>query len=209
MSWFIGPGADLWHTAAKAVLLFVTAVVGFRFGERRTFAQLAPFDFVAVVSTGAIVGRTATAPDAAFSVGAVAQVVVLLTHRVVARLRRWTPVAALVDQPVRLLIADGAVRDDELRRTGLTRDDLYGILRTRGVQRGAPVAPGSGAVSARPFRGCPTRVGVPCGVLRAPGRPGTGAPRHCREPGPWSGPRPRRPRRASWPRSARPGYRRG
>lgn len=139
MSWFVGPGADLWHTAIKAVLLFVTAVVGFRFGERRTFAQLAPFDFVAVVSAGAIVGRTATAADAAFLVGAVALVCVLLTHRVVARLRRFTPIAALVDQPVRLLIADGVLQDGELRRSGLTHDDLYGVLRVHQVHRVADV----------------------------------------------------------------------
>jgi uncharacterized membrane protein YcaP (DUF421 family) len=139
MTWIVGPGADLWHTAVKAVLLFLVAVVGFRFGERRTFAQLAPFDFVAVVSVGAIVGRTATAQDAAFLVGVVALVAVLVTHRVVARLRRHRSVAALVDQPVRLLIAEGRLQDDELRRSGLTRDDVHGALRTRGVVRESDV----------------------------------------------------------------------
>lgn len=133
--WLVGQGTDLWHTAVKGALLFLVAVVGFRFGERRTFAQLAPFDFVAVVSVGAIVGRTATAQDAAFLVGVVALVAVLLTHRLVARLRRYRPVAALVDQPVRLLIADGRLQEGELRRSGLTRDDLHGALRTRGVAR--------------------------------------------------------------------------
>jgi uncharacterized membrane protein YcaP (DUF421 family) len=139
MTWFVGQGTDLWHTAVKAVLLFLVAVVGFRFGERRTFAQLAPFDFVAVVSVGAIVGRTATARDAAFLVGVVALVAVLVTHRVVARLRRHRPVAALVDQPLRLLIADGRTQESELRRSGLTRDDLYGVLRNHGVAREADV----------------------------------------------------------------------
>jgi len=133
MTWLVGQGADLWHTAVKAALLFLVAVVGFRFGERRTFAQLAPFDFVAVVSVGAIVGRTATAQDAAFLVGVVALVAVLLTHRLVARLRRHRPVAALVDQPLRLLIADGRLQEGELLRSGLTHDDLQGVLRTRGI----------------------------------------------------------------------------
>jgi uncharacterized membrane protein YcaP (DUF421 family) len=139
MTWFVGHGADLWHTAVKAVLLFLVAVVGFRFGERRTFAQLAPFDVVAVVSVGAIVGRTATAQSTAFLVGVVALVAVLITHRVVARLRRHRPVAALVDQPVRLLIADGRLQEGEMRRSGLTLDDLHGVLRTRGIAREADV----------------------------------------------------------------------
>jgi uncharacterized membrane protein YcaP (DUF421 family) len=139
MTWLVGQGTDLWHTAVKAALLFLVAVVGFRFGERRTFAQLAPFDFVAVVSVGAIVGRTATAQDTAFLVGVVALVVVLLTHRVVARLRRHRPVAALVDQPVRLLIAEGRLQQGELRRSGLTREDLHGVLRIHGIASEADV----------------------------------------------------------------------
>jgi uncharacterized membrane protein YcaP (DUF421 family) len=139
MNRFLGSGTDLWQTALKAALLFLTAVVGFRFGERRTFAQLAPFDFVALVSAGAIIGRTATSSNTAFLVGAVALVALLVAHRVVARLRRWAPLAGLVDQPVLLLIAEGAVQDGELGRSGLTRADLYAILRTRGIRRLADV----------------------------------------------------------------------
>ena len=35
MLWLVGSGAVLLHTVVKSVLLFVTAVVGFRLGERR------------------------------------------------------------------------------------------------------------------------------------------------------------------------------
>jgi uncharacterized membrane protein YcaP (DUF421 family) len=56
-------------------------LVGFRLGERRTLAELAAFDFVAVISVGAIIGRTATAADSAFLPGAIALASILLTHR--------------------------------------------------------------------------------------------------------------------------------
>ena len=135
MSWLIGPGADVWQAAVKAVLLSLTAVVGFRFGERRTFAELAPFDIVVVISAGAVVGRTATAGGTSFVVGAAALVALLVTHRAVGWLRRYRPIAAVVDQPIRLLIANGKVDERELNRTGLTRADLYGVLRTSGVRR--------------------------------------------------------------------------
>jgi uncharacterized membrane protein YcaP (DUF421 family) len=135
MSWLVGPGADVWQAAVKVVLLFVTAVVGFRFGVRRTFAELAPLDIVAVISAGAIVGRTATAAGTAFLVGVAALAVLLVTHRAVGRLRRYRPIAAVVDQPIRLLVANGKIDERELYRTGLTREDLYGVLRTRGVRR--------------------------------------------------------------------------
>jgi uncharacterized membrane protein YcaP (DUF421 family) len=51
--------------AITAFTLFVTAAVLFRFKERRTLAEFAPYDWVAAVAVGAIVGRTATAADAA------------------------------------------------------------------------------------------------------------------------------------------------
>lgn len=139
MTWLVGPGADIWQAAVKVVLLFLTAVVGFRFGVRRTFAELAPFDIVAVISAGAVVGRTATAGGTAFLVGAAALVALLVTHRAVGWLRRYRPIAAVVDQPIRLLIANGKVDERELYRTGLTREDLYGVLRTRGVRQLADV----------------------------------------------------------------------
>ena len=59
-----------WHTAVhaaiKAAALFLTAAATFRLTTRRTMAQLAPFDWVAAVAVGAIVGRTATASDASW-----------------------------------------------------------------------------------------------------------------------------------------------
>ncbi|MGK5451439.1 DUF421 domain-containing protein [Streptomyces radiopugnans] len=135
MSWLIGDAAMLLHTAVKAVLLFAVAVIGFRLGERRTLAELAAFDFVAVVSVGAIIGRTATATDSSFLAGAVALTVILPAHRAVTRLRRRPGPARLIDQPVRLLMLDGRLRDAELRRSGLTEDDVLAVLRRHGVRR--------------------------------------------------------------------------
>jgi hypothetical protein len=127
--WLVGSGAVLLHTVVKSVLLFVTAVVGFRLGERRTLAELAAFDFVAIISVGAIIGRTATAADSAFLTGAIALATILLTHRLITRLRYRPTFARLVDQQLRLLVVDGELRHDELRKTGLTEADVLAVLR--------------------------------------------------------------------------------
>jgi uncharacterized membrane protein YcaP (DUF421 family) len=137
--WLVGSGAVLLHTVVKSVLLFVTAVVGFRLGERRTLAELAAFDFVAVISVGAIIGRTATAADSALLTGAIALATVLLTHRLITRLRYRPTFARLVDQQLGLLVVDGELRHDELRKTGLTEADVLAVLRQRGVHRLADV----------------------------------------------------------------------
>ncbi|MFH9818249.1 DUF421 domain-containing protein [Streptomyces sp. NPDC017230] len=139
MSWLVGDGTTLWHTAIKAVLLFLVAVAGFRLGERRTLAELAAFDFAAVVSVGAVIGRTSTAADTSFLTGVVALTAILLTHRAVTRLRYRPRLARLIDQPVRLLVIDGRLQHRELRRCGLTDADVLAVLRTRGVDRLAGV----------------------------------------------------------------------
>ncbi len=133
MSWLTSNSAELGYTAAKATLMYTTAIIGLRLSERRTLAQWSTIDFVAAVAVGAIVGRTAIASTQSFVTGAVALLVLLALHRLMsfARFNRWF--AALVDRRVRLLVRDGKVLERELRRSGLTEDDLSAHLRQRGV----------------------------------------------------------------------------
>lgn len=125
-----------WHravlAAVKVTAMFLTAVIVLRLTERRTLAEFAPFDWVAAVAVGAIVGRTATATDASWLSGATALVTLLVLHSVLARLRFLGPVRRLLDPPLRVLIHDGAVDRRNLRRCGLTSDDLAAILRQHG-----------------------------------------------------------------------------
>ncbi len=127
-----------WHRAVyaalKAVALFVTAVVALRLTERRTLSQFAPFDWVAAVAAGAIVGRTATATDAPWLTGAAALVALLMAHAAVARLRFLPAVQRLVDPPLRVLIYDGTVDHRNLKRCGLTGADLEAIMRQHGYR---------------------------------------------------------------------------
>ena len=130
-------GADLWEiawTGAKAVLLYVTAVFGFRVASRRTLAEMSPFDFVAAVAVGAIVGRVPNAEDTSYLAGATTLVAVLTAHGLVVRLRQFPSFAALIDRRPVLLVAHGQVLEDELRRCGLTLGDLYAALRRQGVE---------------------------------------------------------------------------
>ncbi|GAB3849456.1 DUF421 domain-containing protein [Dactylosporangium cerinum] len=134
-----GSPHDVWWVVAKTLLLYATAVVCFRVGERRTLAEMSAFDFVAAVAAGAVVGRVPNAHDAGYLAGAATLITVLLAHRLIARLRFRPLFAKLIDHPPRLLVADGKVLDDELRRTGLTHRDLYGLLRQHGVDELASV----------------------------------------------------------------------
>lgn len=117
---------------AKTSTLFLTAVILFRFGERRTLAEFAPFDWIAAVAAGAIVGRAATASDASWLGATAALVCLLATHAAVSRLRFVPGLGRLIDPPPCVLIRDGKVLHRNVRRCGLTTSDLQAVLRQHG-----------------------------------------------------------------------------
>jgi len=134
VNYIIGHPGDLVWVAVKALALYLTAVIGFRLGERRTLAEMSPFDFVAAVAVGAVVGRVPNASDGSYLAGAVTLVVILSAHGFLTRARRVPAVAALIDHVPRLLVAHGQILDREMRRSGLTIADLYGLLRKHNVR---------------------------------------------------------------------------
>lgn len=131
--WFSSPWAELAVVAAKAILMYATALVGLRLGERRTLAQWTIIDFAAAVAIGAIVGRTAIASTQSFAVGATALLSIIVVHRLASLLRFHPLLGKLADHRVRVLVADGHVRRAQLRMCGLTDNDLFAELRLRGV----------------------------------------------------------------------------
>ncbi|GAB5898031.1 DUF421 domain-containing protein [Mycolicibacterium mageritense] len=119
-------------TAIKSTTLFVTAALLFRFTERRTLAQFAPFDWIAAVAAGAIVGRSATASDTSWLSATTALVCLLVTHALISRLRFVPRLRRFIDPAPAVLIREGEVMRRNLRRCGLTLSDLQAILRQHG-----------------------------------------------------------------------------
>lgn len=133
MGWLIGHWGGLGAVTAKAALMYVTALAALRVGERRTLAQWTIIDFATAVAMGAIIGRTAVASRQSYITGAVAVVTLVAVHRL-ASLARFNPtVGKLFDHRVRVLVDHGRIRRPQLRRCGLTDNDLYTQLRQRGI----------------------------------------------------------------------------
>ena len=120
----IGDLPTVADVAIKTSALFLTAAILFRFTERRTLAELAPFDWIAAVAAGAIVGRAATATDTAWLQATTALLCLLAAHAVLARLRLIPALCRFIDPPLVVLISDGEVNRRNLRRCGLTAADL-------------------------------------------------------------------------------------
>ena len=127
-----------WHTgdlgviAARAAMIYAVALIALRLAQRRTLAQWTAIDFAAAVATGAIIGRTAVDPKQPFVYGAVALLTLTAVHWLVSFGRYNELFAKLVDHRVRVLVHDGELRHDQLRRCGLTTNDVLSQLRQQG-----------------------------------------------------------------------------
>lgn len=128
----IGDLPTIGDTAIKTSALFVTAAILFRFTERRTLAEFAPFDWITAVAAGAIVGRAATATDTTWLAATTAVLCVLAAHALLARLRFIPALRRFIDPPTMVLISDGEVNRRNLRRCGMTAADLAAVLREHG-----------------------------------------------------------------------------
>lgn len=128
-SWLFTGGGPLAAAAAKAALMYTTALVGLRVAHRRTLARWTGIDVAAAVAVGAIVGRTAVASSEPLSVGVVALLVVLIAHALVTFARYIPRVAKLTDHRVRILVDHGRLRRRQLLVCGLTQADLRAQLR--------------------------------------------------------------------------------
>jgi uncharacterized membrane protein YcaP (DUF421 family) len=128
----IGDGHSVADAAVKTSAPFLTATMVFRLIAGRTLAEFVPFDWIAAVASGAIVGRAATATDTSWLAATVALISLLLTHCALARLRFVPAVRKLIDPPLHVLIRDGCIDRRSLRRCGLTTADLQAVLRQHG-----------------------------------------------------------------------------
>jgi uncharacterized membrane protein YcaP (DUF421 family) len=133
MDWLVGGASHLGAVFGKALLMYVTAVIALRVSERRTLAQWTIIDFATAVAMGAIIGRTAIAGGQSYLTGAVALLTLVAVHRAASRLRFQPVFNKLIDHRIRVLIADGHIRPRELRRCGVTENDVLSQLRQHGV----------------------------------------------------------------------------
>ena len=127
------------YTVPKTLALFLTTALAFRFLQRRAIAQFTPIDWLTAVVCGSVIGRAATATDTSWIHAAAAVLTLIAVNVAVTRLRFVPGLHRLVDPPLQVLIRDGKVNLRNLRRCGLTDDDLEAILRQNGYLHTADV----------------------------------------------------------------------
>lgn len=113
------------------IYLFVIALL--RVVGRRQLAQLSPLDLVVVLLLGSAVETAMIHGDVSLAAGLVSASTLLVLNRLLTLVFLHAPrLSQLVNGGPILLVHDGTVIEEHLRRVGITQPDLDAALRSRG-----------------------------------------------------------------------------
>ena len=122
---------DSIQMALRTIVIYVFTLAAVRVGSKRFLGETTPFDVIVSIMLGSIMSRAinGTAP---FFPSLVAGVILLLLHWVFALLSFYSSaVGYVVKGHAILLIKDGVVQKDGMRRAHITENDLIGALRVQ------------------------------------------------------------------------------
>src|SRR3989440_4388921 len=161
MSLFV-PEIGIWEKVLRSVVVYLFVLLAFRFTGKRQVGQLTPFDLVVLLIISNVVQNAVIGPDNSLGGGLLGAAVILALNWLVVELTfRSKRLRRLLEAEPTLLVHNGRILHDNLRRERLTLDDLHVALRRAGVadlERGhVAVLEENGGIS---------------GILRAAGGPG-------------------------------------
>ena len=127
-----------WLEAADVVVstigIYVAFLVLIRIAGQRAVAAMSTFDFAAAVAFGAVVGRVILGYTPTVLAGVIGLVTLFGLQAIVSVLRRNPRVDATISNLPQLLMADGQVLHENLRKANIVENELRERLRLAGVR---------------------------------------------------------------------------
>lgn len=146
LSWLEGVAVVVSTVGIYLSLLVLLRVVG-----QRALASMSSFDFTAAVALGAIVGRVVLGATPTLGAGVLGLATLFGMQSLFGLLRRHPRLQATLNNPPILLMANGRVLHESMRRAHVVEDELREKLRLAGIRSyadvGCMVLERTGAVS--------------------------------------------------------------
>ena len=167
-------GDEALAVVLSTIGIYLAFVVLLRVAGQRFGSGLASFDLAGAMAVGALAGRVILGHTPVLAAGVLGLVTLTALHTLVGRLRDTRLGARLLTPTPVLLMADGKLLPEHLRRTHIVEDEIHGALRNNGVRGYAEVAavvlePGGGISVLR--RGEPLDRAMLAGVRGAESLP--------------------------------------
>ena len=127
-----------WIGALAAVVsivgIYAAVLIATRLSGLRSLSKMSSFDFATTVATGTLIANTGLSADPPLLRAMVALATIYLLQYAVARLRlRSARIADLIDNQPLLLVHDGRILHDSLRKVRMTEAELRSKLRLENV----------------------------------------------------------------------------
>lgn len=120
--------------ALRAIVIFLLGVVIVRLAATRAFGKWSALDIIFAVVVGSNLGRAMTG-SAPFIPTLVATVVLVLLHGLLAKASaRWSWLSAVTKGRSVVLVEEGVINRERMRRAGIGEGDLRMALRSEGHQ---------------------------------------------------------------------------
>ena len=132
MEWFTITLSQIGGIAASSVFIYVALLLIVRLYGLRSFSKMSGHDFAVTVAIGSIIASTVTSKSPAVTQGALAIILLLGLQTLFSwwRLHRGSP--TIENTPV-MIMRDGELLHENLKRVNMTKSDVYAKLREANV----------------------------------------------------------------------------
>jgi uncharacterized membrane protein YcaP (DUF421 family) len=150
-------GSDLISVAIRTAVVYVVLVVGFTLVGKRAAGQLSTLNLVVLLIVANAVQNAMVGQNSSLAAGLLAAGIILVLDLALQGLAdRWPWLRRHLDGEPTLLVEDGRVRPDALRREGVSDRELATALRQNGLLEVAEARfvylEANGAISVIPYR---------------------------------------------------------
>jgi uncharacterized membrane protein YcaP (DUF421 family) len=129
-------GSSWQERAIRAVAVYVFLLVAIRIFGRRELGQLTAFDIIVLLTLSNILQNSMIGNDNSVTGGMIGAGVLLSANLILAFVVSRRPrVERIVEGEPRILIHDGVIRRDQMRKEQLTEQDLLSAVHREGIER--------------------------------------------------------------------------
>nr|WP_295926809.1 YetF domain-containing protein [uncultured Dyadobacter sp.] len=134
---FIGdvPAGFYWEVVLRIAIIYLVLMVSMRLMGKRMASQLSRNEMIAMVSLAAAIGVPLQSPDRGILAALVIAAVVIAVQQLAAWLAiRNQRLESVMQGDLTVLIADGQLKLDNMRKTGITTERAFAQLRGNGIR---------------------------------------------------------------------------
>ncbi|WBL25260.1 DUF421 domain-containing protein [Zunongwangia sp. HGR-M22] len=131
--WFEASATSLIAISLSAIGIYILVIIYTRIAGKRSFSKMSSFDFAMTIASGSILASTILLKNVSLIQGAVGLLAVYILQIGTAYLRRYPAFQKITDNDPIMLMKEGEIYYDNLKKARVTESDLRGKLREANV----------------------------------------------------------------------------